>query len=138
MEECRAKIETVADRCYGGSSSPAAEYIGDLKCWPFSESRRLTGRWVIEMEGSTFYPDAKPAGEAENRRSGVHLQTDLIERRPEMLAAAQGSADTLVYAVELKGREALCDGYFGHGGIYPRQVIVEQFYSIKLVNSPGP
>ena len=133
-EECKALAapKAVVERCYGGSVGPTATYIGDLKCWPFSNPQRLVGLWLIDLEASEFYPNAKSLKDVDRRRPRTWLESDLLERRPELLAAAQG-AGALVYSVELEGRQVLCDGTFGHFGMYPRQVIAERFYSMNLL-----
>jgi hypothetical protein len=132
-EECKALAapNAVVARCYGGKLEPSASYIGDLKCWPFSKPQRLVGLWLIGLEASEFYPNAKSLQEV-NQRPQIWLESSLLERRPELLAAAQG-AGTRVYAVELEGRQSLCDGMFGHFGMYPRKVIAERFYSMRLL-----
>ena len=133
-EECKAlgAPKAVVARCYGGNLGPSASYIGDLKCWPFSKPQRLVGLWLIDLEASEFYPNAKTLQEADKRRPQIWLESALLERRPELLAAAQG-AGPRAYAVELEGRQSLCDGMFGHFGMYPRQVIAERFYSMRLL-----
>jgi hypothetical protein len=132
-EECKALAapKAVIDRCAGGDLTNG-KYIGDLKCWPFSKPLRLHGLWLLGLEASEFYPNASSLEAVDHKRPQIWLQSDLLERRPELLAAAQG-AGTRVYAVDLQGREALCDGMFGHFGMYPRQVIVERFYSMRLL-----
>jgi hypothetical protein len=132
-QECKALADpkAVIDRCSGGNLS--GSYVGDLKCWPFSKPERLSGLWVIRMEGSDFYQNARNLEDVANRRP-EWLESDLVERRPELLAAAQG-AGTRVYAVEFEGRQSLCDGYFGHFGMYPREVIAARFYSMRLLAS---
>lgn len=132
-EECKALSapQAVLKRCYGGNLE-AGKYVGDLKCWPFSKSQRMSGLWRIGLEASEFYPNARSL--AANKRPETWLETNLIDRRPELLAAAQG-AGTRVYAVELQGREALCDGMFGHMGMYRREVLTERFYSMRLLPS---
>lgn len=131
-EECKALAapKAVVARCYGGNIGPNGSYVGDLKCWPFSRPHRLVGLWLIGLEASEFYPNAKTLRDVDNRRPQIWLESALVERRPELLAAAQG-AGTRVYAVELEGRQSLCDGMFGHFGLYPRQVIAERFYSMR-------
>lgn len=135
-EECKALADpkAVVQRCAGGSMSPSAKYIGDLKCWPFSKSERLHGLWEISLEASNFYPNATTVPPLDSRHPPLWLETDLIDRRPELLAAAQG-AGRRVYEVELQGREALCDGLFGHMGVYPKEVIAERFYAMKLLHA---
>lgn len=114
--------------------SPSAKYIGDVKCWPFSKSERLRGLWEINLEASHFYPNANTVPPLDLRHLPMWLETDLIDRRPELLASAQG-AGRRVFAVELEGREALCDGLFGNMGVYRREVIVERFYSLRPLRS---
>lgn len=135
--ECKALADpkAVVDRCLGGNLASAKD-IDDLQCWPFSKPRRLQGIWLIGLEASQFYPRARNLEEVENHESQIWLETDILESRADLLAAAQG-AGTRVYAVDLEGREALCDGMFGHFGMYPKQVIVEQFHSMRLLTGPG-
>jgi hypothetical protein len=143
-EECKALAapEAVIKRCYGGHLGPSAKYVGDLKCWPFSNTQRLRGLWLIRLEASEFYQNSSAVENESNLqppvwRPQVWLESGLFERRPELLAAAQG-AGTRAYAVELDGRQALCDGSFGHLGIYPRQVIAERFHSMRLLPKARP
>lgn len=133
-EECKALAapKAVVTRCYGGNFGPNAHYVGDLKCWPFSKPQRLVGLWLIGLEASEFYPNARTLQDIDNRRPQIWLESGLLEGRPELLAAAQG-AGTRVYAVDLEGRQSVCNGMFGHFGIYPRQVIAERFYSMRLL-----
>jgi hypothetical protein len=134
-EECKALAspKAVIERCYGGKLEPSAKYVGDLKCWPFSPSQRLRGIWLIDLEASEFFPNASSLNDATGQP--MWLESDLLEQRREVLDAAQGAGGR-VYAVEMEGRQALCDGMFGHFGMYPRQVIAERFYSMRLL--PGP
>lgn len=134
VEECKALAapKAVIARCYGGSLGPRASYIGDLKCWPFSKPQRLVGLWLIDLEASEFYPRAKTPQYVDTVRPQIWLESPWLEGRPELLAAAQG-AGTRVYAVELEGRQSLCNGKFGHFGMYPQQVIAERFYSMRLL-----
>jgi hypothetical protein len=105
-EECKALAapEAVIARCYGGKLGPQATYIGDLKCWPFSKPQRLVGLWLIGLEASEFYPNDKSLQEADKRRSQVWLESPLLERRPELLAAAQPPAPANVsFPPKLRG-----------------------------------
>ena len=111
------------------------KYVGDLKCWPFSTPKRLRGAWLISLEASEFYPNVGTVREVSKRQTRTWLESDLLEHRPELLAAARG-AGTRIYAVEFQGRESLCDGYFGHMGMAPREVIVDRFYSMRLLSKP--
>jgi hypothetical protein len=63
------------------------------------------------------------------------LESDLLDRRRELLAAGQG-AGRRVYAVDFEGRVSLCDAGFGHMGMSPREAIAERFYSMRLLPTP--
>jgi hypothetical protein len=132
-EECKALAapKAVVARCYGGNFGPSASYIGNLKCWPFSSLHRLRGIWVVGLEASEFYPSVRAFHQA--KRPETWLESGLLER-PGEIRNATGGAGTRIYAVELEGRQALCDGMFGHFGMYPRQVIAERFYSMRLLS----
>jgi hypothetical protein len=133
--ECKALADpkAVIKRCYGGNIGPSsASYIGDLKCWPFSKPQHLVGIWVISLEASVFFPKARTLDDVNKSASPTWMESGLIERRPELLASAQG-ANTRIYAVDFEGRQTLCDGMFGHFGTYRREVIAERFHSMRLV-----
>jgi hypothetical protein len=134
-EECTALSDpkAVIDRCYGGDLRNG-KYIGDLKCLPYGASERLRGLWLIDLETSEFFPNAKTV--KANKDSPIWLETDLLNRPSGLLDAAQG-AGRRVYVVEFQGRQSLCDGgAYGHMGMFPKQVIVERFYSIKPLAPP--
>jgi hypothetical protein len=134
-EECKllANPKAVVERCFEGKLNASAKYVGDLKCWPFSRPHRLRGIWVIDLEASEFFPNASGLSDAKGQP--MWLETNLLEQRGEFLDAAQG-AGRRVYAVELEGRESLCDGFFGHMGMSPREVIADRFYSMRLLPTP--
>lgn len=120
----------MVERCFGGNLGATARYIGDLKCWPFSKPQRIAGLWVVGLEASEFYPNARVLKDIDVREADTWLDSPLLERRPELIAAG-----TRAYAVELDGRLALCDGLFGHFGMYPREVVVDRFHSMRPVPS---
>lgn len=136
-EECKALIEpkAVIDRCYGGDLR-SEKYVGDLKCLPYGASQRLRGLWLIDLEASEFFPNAKTI--KQGAESPIWLETKLLDLPSKLLDAAQG-AGRRVYAVEFQGRQSLCDGGgYGHMGMSPKQVIVERFYSMRLLAGPTP
>jgi hypothetical protein len=124
----------VVARCFGGNLVQGT-YVGDLKCWPFSEPRRLHGLWLIGPEASEFYPNANSLQDVKYGGGKIWLASDLLQSRPELVAATQGGG-TLVFAVGLEGREALCDGMFGHFGQYPRQIIADRVYAMRPLDAP--
>jgi hypothetical protein len=105
--------------------------VGDLKCWPFSEARRYRGLWHVGFETSDFYPKAKSLQDMDDRHSHVWLSSEALELNPAFARAVKGPGS--VYALDVQGREALCDGMFGHYGMYPREIIAERFYSSRLL-----
>jgi hypothetical protein len=136
--ECKALAEpkAVVDRCFGGHLDPAAKYVGDLKCWPFSNAHHLQGVWLLQLETSVFYPNARSIKDVLNQPGNTWLETDLLEKRSDLRAATQGEG-THIYAVDLEGREALCDGLFGHMGQSPHEVIATHIYSIRELPLPS-
>ena len=134
-QECKslAQPKAVIKRCFGGDLTRNT-YLGDLRCWPFSASHQMRGVWLIGLETSVFYPGASRAEQLRGN-SEIWLQTDLFERRPDLVAAAQG-AGAVAYVVDFDGRSSLCDGTFGHFGVSRRQVIVDKFHSMTPLALP--
>lgn len=91
----------------------------------------MRGIWIIDLEASKFFSGASTLKEATGQP--MWLETDLLHKRGELLAATQG-AGRRVYAIELDGRESLCDGAFGHFGMTPRQVIADRFHTMRLLS----
>jgi hypothetical protein len=106
-----------------------SDYVGDLKCWPFSQPRTVRGVWVIQFETSVFYLDATNFEEIKNLEPNIWLQNE-AKRRPPLLDPTP-AANSRAYLVEAEGRLSLCDAWFGHQGRYPRELIVIGFHSIK-------
>lgn len=130
-EECNAlgKLPAIADRCMSGDLE-SGTYIGDLACWPFSEPKRMQGLWVIGLETSEFWPGIDDPQQIRVGESKIWFETDLLDANADLMAAAQGK-ETRIYRVDFEGRSAMCDGVFGHLGIYPREVISQRFYSMR-------
>ena len=84
--------------------------------------------WIIGLETSLFYPGVSRADQVRGN-SNIWLETDLFNRRPDLVAAGQG-AGPVAYMVDFYGRKSLCDGTFGHLGTSGQQVIVEKFRSM--------
>ena len=127
--ECRALAAPKAfvDRCMGGSIH--GEYVGDLKCWPFSQPQRFHGVWLILDEASEFFPNATDTPQrVENNASKIWLESNLTEPPPKSLANAP-PVWPQAYVIEAQGRLSLCDAWFGHQGQYSRELIVSRFYS---------
>ena len=139
-QDCKALStpQAIAERCFGGNIQ-TGKYVGDLNCWPFSKPHKIKGVWLVALEASEFYPDARALNETRGRSPGnwtpqVWLQTRLLNNRPELRAAGQG-AGPRVYAVEFVGQQSLC-GAFGHFGIYPKEVIVDRFVMMRPLSAP--
>ncbi|MDF7776272.1 hypothetical protein P1X14_13530 [Sphingomonas sp. AOB5] len=126
--ECRALAEpkAVIDRCFGGDVKPG-NYVGDLKCWPFSAPERMSGVWQTGFEVSDFFPGASKLPDDKDYEINIWLTA--APGTPEL---ASGK-----YRGEFIGRRALCDGTFGHLGAYPRQVIVERMLSMTKLPASG-
>jgi hypothetical protein len=129
-----AAPKAVLERCFGGDLEHG-KYVGDLKCWPFAPSERMKGFWLVDLEASEFYPSLRALNDNYSRgpnewKPQVWLDSDLLDQ-PVLRAASQG-AGRRVYSVDFEGRRSLC-GSFGHFGIFPKEVIAERFYAIRLL-----
>lgn len=128
--ECAALAAPQAyfDRCMGGKIN--GDYIGDLKCWPFSKSQQVDGILVVSFEQSAFYRNASSLDQIKNAKPETWFENESDEPLP---AALQGKADDLThtYLVKARGRLSLCDAWFGHGGHYPREFISSHFVSAR-------
>jgi len=101
-------------------------YIGDLKCWPFSRPQQLRGVLLGGFESSDFYPGATTLEQVRNSRSKIWFESDVpIPASFDRAKIGLPSA----YLLDVEGRFSLCDGWFGHQGQYPREFIVSRYYS---------
>ena len=138
-DECRALADpnAVVQRCFGDAQSGIA--VSTAECWPYSKPTRLTGLWLLDLERSSFYPNARGIGDIKRQGWGrvleIENEEDFWKRHPEHLAAV-GGAGAPVYKVELEGRQSLCGDVLEHS-INPPHVIAQRFYSMRLV-ARGP
>jgi hypothetical protein len=126
----RVKDEKSAARCLT-ANAPRGEAEATQTCFPFSEPQHLNGIWVTDLEGSTFFEDAK-AFESSMLFEGRDTWLTPDAERPETTRSMQGEA-TRAYRVELIGRRSLCPGYYGHLGVYRHEVRVERFMVLRPV-----
>ena len=132
-QECKGLELTAVQRCFGGDLKNG-KYVGDLKCWPFSKPHRIHGVWLLNLETSVFAPNAT-AVTATAPSDIAWLETDLLNQ-PSIVAAMQG-AGPRAYLIDFDGRQALCNGNFGHLGMSPREVIVDQVHSLHRIAVPS-
>jgi hypothetical protein len=125
-QECQSLILTAVQRCFGGDLQNG-KYVGDLKCWPFSNPERMRGVWSRSFEDSVFAPNATKVS-ADVPANLVWLKTDF---RPDL-----GRDFSRAYAVDFVGRRSLCEGNYGRTGANAGEVIVERFYSIRRLPLP--
>jgi hypothetical protein len=114
----------VAD-CRGGRLS--GEYIGDVKCFPFSESLSIDGVWQVSLERSEFRESGVISG-----MSSEEIWLEVNSPPAKALASMQGDSPR-AYEVSLIGRRSLCPGGFGHFGLSPHQLIVQRFTRIREI-----
>jgi hypothetical protein len=140
-EECRALAvpAAVIKRCFGGSLDSGTA-LSNVECWPYSGPTRLKGLWLLDLERSSFFPNARTMSDIKPSDEGSELGIENDERfwnaHPQQTAAVQG-AGTHVYSVELVGRQFLCGDKLEYSIILPPQVLVQRFESMRLV-SRGP
>lgn len=133
--ECKALTERDAyfQRCYGGSFAEE-NYVGDLKCMPYSSPERLTGVWIVRLEYSGFFPSASTYKDTQSRADKIWLEAE-PSPSPEVVAAGQG-AGTRAYSVDLIGRRSLCTFHYGHLGMSSQEIIAERIVAMRPL--PGP
>lgn len=140
-EECRtlAAPNAVVQRCFGGNLDSGAS-MSEVECWPYSKPEPLKGLWLLDLERSSFFPNAQSISDIKRESSGLELgiENEAIfwKEHPEQRGAVQG-AGTHVYRVELVGRRFLCRDKLEYSIILPPQVLVERFNSIRLIGR-GP
>lgn len=130
-QECKALAAPKAfiDRCMGGQDN--GNYVGDLKCWPFSQPQRLHGVWLVLDEASEFIPNATTTPKkVENNASNIWVESNLTKPAPKLLADAP-PVWPRAYVVDVEGRLSCCDAWFGHQGQYSRELVVSRIYSAR-------
>jgi hypothetical protein len=120
--DCPALIadEAVIERCFGGDISN--EYVGDEKCFPFSEEREYEGILITGFEWSEFYPHIASYEEAD-RENPVYWFEEMPGSFGKIIKDQEKCTYDCAFRVRFVGRESLCDAYFGHLGSYPKKVI---------------
>ena len=133
--ECKAltDIDAIIQRCFGGHFTDE-NYVGDLKCFPYSSPQRFTGVWVVGLESSRFFPNASSYKDTEGRTEKIWLRVE-PSPSPAVTAAGQG-AGTRAYAVDLIGRRSLCDFNYGHMGMSPKEIIAERIIAMRPLPIP--
>jgi hypothetical protein len=128
-DECRALAAPRAfvDRCMGGKVN--GDYVGDLKCWPFSHQRLRGVLLTRGFEDGAFYPNAKTVEDAQKMKAAIWPENDPRGGRlPPVLERAQPGSPH-AYLIEAEGQMSQCDAWFGHQAAYPREFIISRVYS---------
>lgn len=135
--ECKALTapDAFLPRCFGGDLKDQ-NYVGDLKCMPYSPSQRMTGVWLVGLEYSAFFPGASTYADVKGRPDKIWLQAKPPLPR-EVVAAGQG-AGTRAYAIDLVGRRSLCEFHYGHFGMFPQEVIAERIVAVRAIPVGAP
>ena len=98
-----------------------------LTCFPFAKPEMMEGLWIIDLERSSFYENAKVYSPTLERANDVWLYVDDELRRK--VERQFGPSQRLMVA--FIGRRAKCDGPWGHMGMSPKAVVVERLVSIS-------
>jgi hypothetical protein len=128
---CRAATEAVQFQQCAAQHGQSNERELLLACLPFSQPGRLGGVWVIALENSSFFEGAVSFRPEMSNSIGAWLEPD--QWRPDQTRAAQGER-VRAYLVEFVGRRSLCRSGFGHMGVYPHEVLVDRFISIREID----
>jgi len=105
-------------------------YIGDLKCWPFSQPQRLQGVLLAGFEYSEFHPHVMTVKQAQNTEPKIWFDSNV-----EMPVPVPRAEIGLPHAwlIDAEGRLSVCDAWFGHLGQYPREFIATKYYSTRVL-----
>lgn len=115
-----ANPKLIVERCYGGNLHQG-KYVGDTACFPFGPAQRMVGFWHVALEASHFTLS----------RDDKSIDVWLDVPTPPATAAASMHGDIpRTFAVTLVGRRSLCPAGFGHMGLSPNEIIVEELISI--------
>jgi hypothetical protein len=131
-EECKALAAPKAyiDRCMGGTIY--GQYIGDLKCWPFSEKRLQGVLWGSGNENAAFFPNATSFNETQKLDARIWPVNDPQLVLPPALRNVPAGVPH-AWLVDAEGKLSQCDGQFGHLGAYPREFIITKFNSVREI-----
>ena len=127
---CRAATEPARLLRCATQQSHANERDQALACLPHSPPVHLRGVWVIVLEGSTFFEGAARYKPEMSQSIGTWLEPD--HWSPEQTRSAQGER-VRAYLVDFVGRRSLCRFGYGHMGVSPDEVVVDQFTSIREI-----
>ena len=136
IAECKALTlrDAVLQRCFGGDLKDG-NYVGDLRCMPYSPRQRMVVVWLVGLEVSAFFPEASTYVEVKARpKIWLRAKPPL----PKEVVAARQGAGTRAYAIDLIGRRSLCDFHYGHFGMSPQEVIAERLVAIRAIPVAGP
>lgn len=135
--ECKALTarDAFLKRCFGGDLKDG-NYVGDLKCMPYSRPQRMTGVLVVGLEYSAFFPGASTYADVKGRPDKIWLQAK--PPLPKEVDAAGQGAGTRAYVIDLVGRRSLCDSHYGHFGMFPQEVIAERVVAMRAIPVAGP
>jgi hypothetical protein len=131
-EECKALAQPNAylDRCMGGTIY--GQYIGDLKCWPFSRRRVHGVLWGSGNENAAFYPNATSFKDTRKSEPKIWPENDAQLVLPASFQKNRAGFPR-AWLVDAEGNMAQCDGWFGHLDAYPREFIITKFYSVREI-----
>ena len=101
------------------------------KCFPMENSKRWTGLWLDEFEGSRFC--AAPADECGFETEGERVWLSFAEEIRATEKPDRYATDKL-YKIEFIGRRTLKSGAFGHLGGSDREVVVEDLVRLEPVS----
>jgi hypothetical protein len=132
VAECKRLTEphAVLERC-SRQIGNTIESIRTDACFPFSEPRKFGGVWISGFEDSSFWLGAKKySRDGMRQASWLSLNTGSAKS----VGAQDGSGQ--LFRIEFLGRRSLCDGHYGHMGMWPSEIIVDQVISATPLKSP--
>ena len=125
----RETYPMIKERCIDEArrEGPAMLNVPVNKCFPMEEAERWSGLWVNEFEGSRFC--AEPATECEYSEDNRNTWLSFVEG--EMPSGMDIYGGGRAYSVEFIGRRTLHSSYYGHGGNFEHEIVVDNLLAIE-------
>lgn len=108
-------------------------------CYRFDAPERMRGVWLLEMEGSTFLPDANASPAVrpfmDDDCTWLEPARDILFSQLPDLKPAQSPP---TYLIEFIGRRSTYPSIYGGGGGCPNLVLLDELISARSIEPPPP
>jgi len=128
----RTSLPGINDRCVNAFREGGIEAIPQdvRECFPMERSKRWTGLWFDQFEGSRFCasPAEQCTFDTEGDRVWLSFADEIEDQQPDRYATDE------LYEIEFMGRQTQSAGAFGHEGGSDREIVVEKLIRLERVS----